>query len=235
MKTKIKLLVIKIFEKMKLRETKVESPVRLNPKNILRFHSISVLTNLAVENIGINNIKNYWLAEAGIGYGETFSFLSRIASILDTKLIGFDSFKGFPEPSSEKDQRAWGGKTKAGQWNVNDEVSINNKVNRTNGDDKIASTYTELVSGFFEESLKTYEPEKQFFFVHLDVDLYSSYSTCLPYFYDRLAVGGIIGFDEYNDLKWYGAKIAIDEFCEERDIVLKIEPVTGRGYIIKVI
>ena len=67
------------------------------------------------------------------------------------------------------------------------------------------------------------------------MDLYSSYSTCLPYFYDRLAVGGIIGFDEYNDLKWHGAKIAIDEFCEERDIVLKIEPVTGRGYIIKVI
>jgi O-methyltransferase len=173
------------------------------------------------------------MAEAGIGYGETFSFLSRIASVLDTKLIGFDSFKGFPEPSSEKDQRAWGPETKAGQWNVNSKTNIKKKINRTNADSKTASNHTELVSGFFEDSLKKYEPEKPFFFVHLDVDLHSSYETCLPYFYDRLVSGGVMGFDEYNDEKWYGAKIAIDQFCEERGIVIKIEPITGRGYIVK--
>ena len=233
MKRKIKMFIFKILERMKLKQTKVESQARLTPKNILAFHSISVLTNAAVENIGIEEIKKYWMAEAGIGFGETFSFLSRIASVLETKLIGFDSFKGFPEPSSEKDQRAWGVETKAGQWNINSEVSINNKVNRTNANQQIASTYTELVSGFFEESLKKYEPEKLFFFVHLDVDLHSSYATCLPYFYDRLVKGGIMGFDEYNDEKWFGAKIAIDQFCEERGISLRIEPITGRGYVVK--
>lgn len=72
-----------------------------------------------------------------------------------------------------------------------------------------------------------------FFFVHLDVDLYSSYETCLPYFYKRLVSGGVIGFDEYNDPKWFGAKEAIDEFCLEHNLNVNLEKITGRGYIVK--
>ena len=228
MKRRIKTYIIRILEATGLKQTRAEARAKLNRTNILRFHSISVLTNYAVENIGVDEIKNYWMAEAGIGHGETFSFLSRIASVLDTKVIGFDSFEGFPEPVSEKDHRAWGKKTIAGQWNINDESRINKKVNSTNADNNTASNHTELVKGFFKDSLKAYEPQKLFFFVHLDVDLHSSYETCLPYFYERLVEGGIIGLDEYNDDKWYGAKIAIDKFCEQQGIDLKIEPITGR-------
>ena len=87
-----------------------------------------------------------------------------MAYLLDTKVIGFDSFQGFPEPTSPKDQRAWGSATKAGQWNINDVNSIKEKVARTCADNTVSEQNIELIEGFFEESLELYEPTKQFFF-----------------------------------------------------------------------
>jgi hypothetical protein len=225
--------MIKLAENLGVKKTRVESAAKLNSRNIMRFHSLSVLTDLAVRNIGRDAVQNYYIAEAGIGYGETFSFLAVIASSLKVKLIGFDSFKGFPDPVSELDQRAWGDPTQAGQWNINDINSIKTKISATCDDQEYADKYVEFVSGFFEDSLKNFEPPKKFMFVHLDVDLHSSYKTCLPFFYDRLAAGGVMGFDEYNDPKWPGAKQAVDEFCEASNLNLEIEAVTGRAYLVK--
>jgi O-methyltransferase len=173
------------------------------------------------------------MAEAGIGFGETFSFLAFVADELGVELYGFDSFQGFPEPVSEKDQRAWGSETKAGQWNVNSIDAIKKKLKSCGLSDQFILKNIKLISGFFEQSLKEFEPGKKFFFVNLDVDLHSSYRTCLPYFWDRLVFGGVICFDEYHDKKWFGAKVAIDEFCEMKNAKVQIETITGRAYILK--
>jgi O-methyltransferase len=62
-------------------------------------------------------------------------------------------------------------------------------------------------------------PERQYRFVHVDVDLYDPTWDCLEYFYPRLANGGVLVSDDYG---WPGAKKAIDEFCAERKIALNV-------------
>tara|TARA_X000000950_G_scaffold286754_1_gene396689 strand:- start:10872 stop:11237 length:366 start_codon:yes stop_codon:yes gene_type:complete len=93
--------------------------------------------------------------------------------------------------------------------------------------------------GFFPNSFKGFD--EPISFLHLDVDLYSSYKDCLEFFFPKLVKGGIVTFDEYtvdDDLKerkgWnlIGAKIAIDEFIEKNNLKL-IHHFTGYKYIIK--
>ena len=76
MKRKIKIALISLLETFGLRLPRVKQAAKLNENNIARFHSLGVLTNLAVENVGVSNVSDLYMAEAGIGYGETFSFLA---------------------------------------------------------------------------------------------------------------------------------------------------------------
>jgi hypothetical protein len=71
-----------------------------------------------------------------------------------------------------------------------------------------------LVRGYFEETLHQYDGEIAL--LHLDCDLYESYSTCLNALYPKVRPGGIIVFDEYEDNNFPGAKRAIDEFFRDK-------------------
>ena len=93
MKTKIKLLLINVLEFLRLKTPRVLSPARLSGDLPMRLHSLSVLTDLAVRNVHKKNLPELCMAEAGIGFGETFSFLSFVADELSVELYGFDSFK----------------------------------------------------------------------------------------------------------------------------------------------
>lgn len=57
--------------------------------------------------------------------------------------------------------------------------------------------------------------EMSYRFVHLDVDLYDPTLSALEYFYPRLVRGGTIVCDDYS---WPGARLAIDEYCQEHRI-----------------
>lgn len=63
-------------------------------------------------------------------------------------------------------------------------------------------------------------PERQYKFVHIDVDLYDPILGSAEYFYPRLVSGGILLFDDYGSLAFPGAKLAVDEFCEKNAINL---------------
>ena len=223
---------LRILEVSGLKATHEELPARLLVGNAMRFHSLSVMTDLAVRNVGKKKISGLFMAEAGLGAGESFSFLAFVAEELNAELIGFDSFEGFPEPSSSKDQRAWGGETKAGQVS-NSTSNILKKLNASGLNPHFISKKVNFIPGFFEQSLMQFQPQQNFFFVNLDVDLYSSYKTCLPYFWKHMTRGGVICFDEYHNPKWPGARDAIDEFCDLQNIKVDIEVISGRGYIVK--
>jgi len=236
LKVPIKLLIAKILWVLQatgLKATQAELPARLVVGNAMRFHSLGVLTDLAVRNVGKATIERLAMVEAGLGEGDSFSFLAFVAEELKVDLIGFDSFQGFPEPSSPKDQRAWGPETKAGQIKVSKDTILK-KLKASGLPPAFIPEKIKLVPGFFEQSLDEFSPNKKFFFVNLDVDLYSSYKTCLPYFWKHTAQGGVICFDEYHNPKWPGAKEAIDEFCSLQNIHVEIETISGRGYILKV-
>ena len=64
-------------------------------------------------------------------------------------------------------------------------------------------------------------PERKYRFVHVDVDLYDPTVESFEYFYPRLAAGGIIVCDDFD---WPGARLALEEFCSERGLELKLTP-----------
>jgi len=78
-----------------------------------------------------------------------------------------------------------------------------------------------LYSGFFDKTLQQCAVPT-FSFVHLDCDAYEPYRECLAFFYPRLARGGIILLDEYNDPAWPGCNKAMDEFLSNRPERLQV-------------
>lgn len=73
---------------------------------------------------------------------------------------------------------------------------------------------------------------REFAFVHIDVDLYEPTLKSIEFFYSRVPVGGIIVCDDYGCSTCPGATKAIDEFltaCPEKMIALS----GGGGFMIK--
>ena len=61
-----------------------------------------------------------------------------------------------------------------------------------------------------------------------DCDLYESHKVALTFIWERLSRGGYIFLDEYYSLKFPGARIAINEFFDERqDKLFRHELIPG--------
>ena len=73
-----------------------------------------------------------------------------------------------------------------------------------------------LMKGPFERTMTSSKGPEKVFAAILDCDLYMSYMVCLPYFWDRIPVGGYVYLDEYYSLKFAGARIASDEFFRDK-------------------
>ncbi|HEX6718409.1 MAG TPA: TylF/MycF/NovP-related O-methyltransferase, partial [Pyrinomonadaceae bacterium] len=86
--------------------------------------------------------------------------------------------------------------------------------------------------GWIPESLSGIE-ERQYKFVHLDLDLYEPIKGALHYFYPRMVRAGVIVVDEYAIPRWPGAKRAVDEYCSEHDLAPAVSLTTGNGVLIK--
>lgn len=98
----------------------------------------------------------------------------------------------------------------------------------------LASMVT-LVPGFFKDSLPRLSSLESVSFLRLDCDLYESYKGRLDFFYPRLSAGAVVLMDEYADLKWPGAKKALDEFLLGKPEAVEMTTVDGyiKGYFLK--
>lgn len=86
--------------------------------------------------------------------------------------------------------------------------------------------------GWIPESLSNVE-ERQYKFVHLDLDLYEPIKGAVEYFYPRMVQGGAIVIDEYAIPRWPGARRAVDEYCSEHNLAPAVSLTTGNGVLIK--
>jgi O-methyltransferase len=74
--------------------------------------------------------------------------------------------------------------------------------------------------------------DRQFAFVHLDVDLYQPTLDSLAFFYPRTAPGGVLICDDYGFTTCPGATRAVDAFMQSRPETVIHLP-TGQGVIIR--
>ena len=72
-----------------------------------------------------------------------------------------------------------------------------------------------LVKGVFAKTLQ--EIKTPIVVLYLDCDLYKSYMDCLTTLYDQVVPGGVIIFDEYYSLKYPGARVAVNEFFNDKN------------------
>lgn len=74
--------------------------------------------------------------------------------------------------------------------------------------------------------------DRQFSFVHIDVDLHRPTLDSLEFFYDRMVRGGLLLMDDYGFNTCPGAKQAADEFFANRAEPIVMLP-TGQAFVIK--
>lgn len=112
----------------------------------------------------------------------------------------FDTFEGLPEVSESRD---------SARFHKNQYSCTLEYVKR------LLSKYPNI---FFYKGMfpSTADPvsDRQFSFVHLDVDLYESTKSCLEFFYPRMNRGGIIISHDYIDSK--GVKTAFQKYFKNK-------------------
>lgn len=161
-----------------------------------------------------------FVAECGVYKGSTlFGMAHRLrkAGTANRRILGFDSFEGFPEPAVQDalPDGSFHTRTLKGTFSDTSLETLQKRSHALGFERSIT-----LVKGYFENTLGAWSAET-FSVVHIDCDLYESYRTCLEFFYPRMARGGYMVFDEYDFSAsvYPGAQRAIDEFFAE-----KLEP-----------
>jgi len=75
--------------------------------------------------------------------------------------------------------------------------------------------------------------DRQFSFVHVDVDLYQPIYDSFEFFYPRLVKHGIMVFDDYGCTQFPGAKKAIDECLKKHDNPFFVPLPSQQAFLIK--
>jgi O-methyltransferase len=133
------------------------------------------------------------VAECGVFEGGS---LLALAKTLPHKTIyGFDTFKGLPANHWLDGEPLPGGMAcslEQVQRNVRRAANI------------------KLVPGILPESVLPYTDER-WALVYLDLDYYASTRDCIAFFRQRMTLGGLIVFDDYDWKQTPGVRAAIEE------------------------
>ena len=129
----------------------------------------------------------------------------------------FDSFEGLSSPKTA-DGLYW----KKGDLATDEESCRNNLA---------AFGFVKYYKGWIPDRFDEVK-DKQFSFVHIDVDLYQPTLDALSFFYERLNKRGILICDDYGFSTCPGTTKAMDDFFKDKpEMVIMLT--TGQAFIIK--
>ena len=156
------------------------------------------------------------LVECGVYSGASAYLMCQFARSQDRRVYLFDSCQGLSEPTTV-DGSYW---VKGGLSMAENEIHRNLEKFKC---------YT-LLTGWIPERFPEVD-DRQFCFVHIDVDLYQPTLDSLSFFYTRLNPRGVMLFDDYGFRSCPGARRAIDEFLENKPENAVLVP-TGQAFVI---
>lgn len=82
--------------------------------------------------------------------------------------------------------------------------------------------------GWFQETIPAAEPSiGRLSILRIDGDWYESTKVCLEGLFDKVADGGFVLIDDYNEFS--GCRQALDEFLADRGVDAVLKPVEGAG------
>ncbi len=156
-------------------------------------------------------------AECGVFQGASSYLICEYFQAHDKQHVIFDSFEGLSKPQQE-DGTHW----TVHQFTVDEQTVRNNLAEF----DRV-----EIYRGWIPDSFH-HVLDRQFCFVHIDVDLYQPTLEAARFFYDRTVVGGIILCDDYGFDGCPGARQAIDELlCDKPELLVQVP--TGQAFFVK--
>jgi O-methyltransferase len=141
--------------------------------------------------------------EAGVWKGGTAALFAKLIgeqSTCSRELHLFDTFAGMP-PTHAADTYY-----KGGEFADTSLESVRAKV---------SADFVRFHPGFVPQTFGGCE-DLRFAFAHIDLDVYESIRDAITFVYPRVAVGGIIVFDDYAWSTCPGARRAVDEFFASR-------------------
>ena len=164
------------------------------------------------------------IVECGVYLGAGIFSFANFSTILEPynyqrKVIGFDTFAGFPGISSHDlttnvdiEERRGGGLFVADcvfdELQESIEIYDNNRY--LSSKNKI-----DLIRGNVKDKIPEYLKDNPYLLIsilYLDFDLHEPTLVSLQYLYDRVVSGGIVVFDELNDARWPGETAALIEY-----------------------
>jgi len=218
---------LNLFSLAVYRTGKVESGARSKNRDSIFFAGVDKNTARKVfqfeKYLETKNLGGGVIVEAGVGSGEGLVFLLKLQNYFGDKrsLWAFDTFAGFPKGhQNDSDDFNKFGKPGYKKYTLR---SVKNYLKATGiSDSEIEEV--RFIKGFIPETFLLFNPERVAL-LNCDLDLYEPTKQTLDFFWPRMIKGGIIMLDEYDigqdSIKWPGAKIAIDQFCEEKNIPLQ--------------
>lgn len=192
----------------------------------LRFYSLQQMAYYALE----QKLEGDFV-ECGTWKGHSAYIISSILakSEFNGNFHIFDSFEGSLSDKIEKDRNL---RKELNQKQIKKESDIfystENEVKSCLG----SFNFTYLYKGWIPNRFNEIE-NKQFSFVHIDVDLYEPTRQSLDFFYPRLVENGVIVCDDYGLCQFPGAKKAVDEFLKKNSYKIFYEVPMGGCFIIK--
>jgi hypothetical protein len=159
------------------------------------------------------------IIEFGTRWGQNLALFTNFRGIYEPfnhnrKIIGFDTFAGFPSVH-EKDGSA--AVAKAGAYSVTEgyRAYLEQVLNYHESECPIPNLQKyELVQGDACMEITRYlecHPETIVALAYFDFDLYEPTKVCLEAIKDRLTKGSIVAFDELNYHTWPGETLALKE------------------------
>jgi O-methyltransferase len=176
-----------------------------------RVHNLYVLAKrIEEENIPGDVI------ECGVCNGGTAALLARFStrSQLDRTMWLLDSFEGMPLTTVEDGEAA--------KAHIGKEVGNIERVKRALARVGADMSRVRIVPGWFQDTFPSVSAS-QIALLNIDADWYESVKLCLETFYDRVATGGYVSFDDYGH--WPGCRKAVDEFFQARKLPYKLHQV----------
>ncbi|KAF6242986.1 dTDP-6-deoxy-L-hexose 3-O-methyltransferase [Nitrosopumilus sp. b1] len=155
------------------------------------------------------------IVECGVLHGAGLMSFAHLSSIFEhlnheRKIIGFDTFEGFPDEASIHDNKEY---AKKGELAINSYEDLiecaklydeNRFLNHVPKIDLIKGDILETVPKYLKEN-----PQTVVSLLYLDADLYEPTKVCLENFVPRMPKGSVIVFDEINDKVWPGETTAL--------------------------
>jgi len=169
------------------------------------------------------------IVECGVAGGRGLMAFAHLSSIFEPyhytrKIIGFDTFEGFPE-ISDKDKTSAAYHMKKGGLHFDSYEMLSKAIklydmNRTLGHLKKVKLIKGDISETFPKYLKK-NPELVIALLYLDLDLYKPTLDTLKLVVSRVPKGGIIAFDELNHPDYPGETFAVMEAIGINNLRLK--------------